>query len=117
MFERVRGDLGAEAEESASTPLVPNNPTPIATEPLHAHSSGVSTSLDRDAIHVAIAEKINAKFSREGSLKSIEITGDLQLRISDPSLTKVKLDLVANSSHGVQFRTHPNVDKAVSFLT
>jgi len=46
-------------------------------------------------------------------LNSIEVKGDLQLRISDPSLTKVKLDLVATASHGVQFRTHPNVDKGV----
>lgn len=110
MFERVRGDLGAEAEEPASSPLIPNHPVP---EQAQAHQSRVSTSLDRDAIHVTIAETINAKLSREGSLNSLEVKGDLQLRISDPTLTKVKLDLVANASHGVQFRTHPNVDKAL----
>lgn len=109
MFERVRGDLGAEAEEPASAPLVPNNPTQAPAE----QAPRASTSLDRDAIHVTIAETINAKLSREGSLNSLEIKGDLQLKISDATLTKVKLDLVANASHGVQFRTHPNVDKGV----
>jgi coatomer subunit delta len=109
MFERVRGDLGPEAEESA--PLVSNNPAPVAVE--QAQPTRISSSLDRDAIHVTIAETINAKLSREGSLNSLEIKGDLQLRISDSTLTKVKLDLVANSSHGVQFRTHPNVDKGL----
>ncbi|TVY83618.1 Coatomer subunit delta [Lachnellula suecica] len=108
MFERVRGDLGPEAEETVASPLV--QPIPAAAE--HAAPRG-STSMDRDAIHVTIAETINAKLSREGSLNSLEIKGDLQLKISDPSLTKVKLDLVANASHGVQFRTHPNVDKAL----
>lgn len=111
MFQQIRGDLGAEAEESASTPLVMNHPTPAATEPVHTQR--ISASLDRDAIHVTIAEQINAKFSREGSLNSIEVKGDLQLKISDLSLTKVKLDLIANASHGVQFKTHPNVDKSV----
>jgi len=111
MFERVRGDLGPEAEESASSPLVPNHPTPAETS--QAQASRISTSLDRDAIHVTIAETINAKLSREGSLNSLEVKGDLQLRISDPTLTKVKLDLVANASHGVQFRTHPNVDRGL----
>lgn len=111
MFERVRGDMGAEAEEIASAPLVPNHAA-AAPEPTQAQSR-VSSSLDRDAIHVTISETINAKLSREGALNSIEIKGDLQLRISDPSLTKVKLDLVANASHGVQFRTHPNVDKGL----
>jgi len=113
MFERVRGDMGAEAEESASTPLVPNNPPPATAEASHAQSSRISSSLDRDAIHVTIAETINAKLSREGAVTSIEVKGDLQLRISDPSLTKVKLDLTANTSHGVQFRTHPNVDRGL----
>ena len=111
MFERVRGDLGAEVEESVSSPLVPNNPIPAATE--HHQSVHTSSSLDRDAIHVTIAETINAKLSREGSVNSLEVKGDLLLRISDPTLTKVKLDLAANISHGVQFKTHPNVDKGL----
>lgn len=111
MFERVRGDMGAEIEDSSSSPLVLNNPAPVESTP--APTSRISSSNDRDAIHVTIAETISAKLSREGALNSIEIKGDLQLKISDPTLTKVKLELIANSSHGVQFRTHPNVDKAL----
>ena len=113
MFERVRGDMGAEVEEASSSPLVPNHPTQAPAEHAQAQPSRISSSLDRDAIHVTIAETINAKLSREGSLNSLEVKGDLQLRISDSTLTKVKLDLVANSSHGVQFRTHPNVDRGL----
>ena len=110
MFERVRGDLGSsQAEESA--PLISNvQPTTPAEKP---PSTRASTSLDRDAIHATVAESLSARLSREGSLKSFSVKGDLQLRISDPSLTKVKLELVANAAHGVQFRTHPNVDKAL----
>jgi coatomer subunit delta len=112
MFERVRGDLGPEAEETAASPLVPNHPA-VPAEQTPAQPSRISSSLDRDAIHVTIAETINAKLSREGSVNSMEVKGDLQLRISDQTLTKVKLDLVANASHGVQFRTHPNVDRGL----
>lgn len=108
MFERVRGDLGAEAEESA--PLVQTQ-APAAVE--QTQTSRLSSSLDRDAIHVTISEQINAKLSREGTLNSLEVKGDLQLKIADATLTKVKLALVANASHGVQFRTHPNVDKGI----
>ncbi|KAK6822584.1 adaptor complexes medium subunit family protein [Apiospora arundinis] len=90
MFERVRGDMGSE-------PAAPR----------------LSSTLDRDAIHVTINESISAKLSREGAVNSIAVSGDLTLRISDPSLTKVKLDLSAHPSHGAQFRTHPNVDKGV----
>merc|ERR1712000_91953 len=104
MFERVRGDMGGEVDDS---PLVA--PTPAAAaEPSEAR---VSSTLDRDAIHVTIQESIGAKLSRDGDVNSIAINGDMKLRVSDPSLTKIKLDLQAVASHGAQFRTHPNVDK------
>ncbi len=107
MFERVRGDLGAQAEESL--PLVSNSQPITAVEKVP--SARVSTSTDRDAIHATVAESISARISRDGILKSFNVKGDLQLRISDPAMTKVKLDLVANASHNAQFKTHPNVDK------
>jgi hypothetical protein len=110
IFERVRGDLGVEADETA--PLAPSQPAPTTTHTESASQSRVSSSLDRDAIHVTIEETVTAKLSREGSLNALEIKGGLQLRISDPALTKVKLDLTANPVHGAQFKTHPNVDRA-----
>ena len=106
LFEKVRGDMGPETEESA--PLVYN--TPAAATAVQAPAARTSSSIDRDAIHITVAEKISAKLSRDGSLKSFEVTGDLQLRISDSTLTKVKLDLEADVN-SAQFRTHPNVDK------
>jgi hypothetical protein len=109
MFERVKGDLGPEAEESA--PLVSSHAAAAPASTEQAPPGRVSTTLDRDAIHVTIEETISAKLSREGSLSSLEVKGGLQLRISDPTLTKVKLDLTANASHGAQFKTHPNVDR------
>ncbi|KAI0549467.1 anaphase-promoting complex, cyclosome, subunit 4-domain-containing protein [Xylaria curta] len=106
MFERVRGDMGAEVDD---TPLVPAAPAPVA-EPA---APRMSSTLDRDAIHLTINESIGARISREGSLTSLTVSGDLSLRISDPSLTKVKLQLIADASHGAQFRTHPNVDRSL----
>lgn len=109
IYERVREDLGPGAEESS--PLVTPQAAPPALE--KAPSTRASISADREPIHVTIAETISAKLSREGALKSFEVKGDLQLRITDPAFTKLRLDLVANAVHGAQFRTHPNVDKAL----
>lgn len=109
MFEQVRGEMGAEIDDS---PLVPVAvPSSSSAAPVEAPRT--STTLDRDAIHVTVNETISAKLSREGAVNSLAVSGDLTLRISDPSLTKVKLRLAATPSHGVQFRTHPNVDKAI----
>jgi coatomer subunit delta len=104
MFERVRGEMGAEVE---ATPLVV--PTSSAPEP--AVEPRMSSTMDRDAIHITVQEAISAKISRDGALNSLTVTGDLNLRVSDPSLTKLKLNLRANPSHSAQFRTHPNVDR------
>lgn len=107
IYEKVRGDFGPEAEESS--PLVtPQASTPAAER---APSARASLSTDREPIHVTVAESISATLTREGALRSFEVKGDLQLRISDPSFTKIRLDLLANPTHGAQFRTHPNVDK------
>lgn len=106
IFERVRGEMGHEVDDS---PLI----TPAAASPVVAEAPAprVSTTLDRDAIHITVNETIAAKLSREGTVNSLTVSGDLNLRIADPSLTKLKLDLSAQPSHGAQFRTHPNVDK------
>ena len=103
-FKQIQGDVPLD-----EAPLVP---TPQTSAPPQSDTAG-RASLSGDAIHITVAESISAKLSREGQLKSFSVKGDLQLRISDPSFTKVKLDLQANPSHGAQFRTHPNVDKAL----
>lgn len=109
IYEKVRGDLGPEAEESS--PLVtPQASTPVADK---APSARASLAMDREPINITVAESISASLTREGAVRSFEVKGDLQLRISDPAFTKVKLDLLANPTHGAQFRTHPNVDKNV----
>lgn len=105
MFERVRGEMGSEIDDA---PLVAPSPSAAAATPEPARAS---TTMDRDAIHVVISESITANLSREGAVNSLSVNGDLTLRISDPSLTRIQLSLTANTSHGAQFRTHPKVDR------
>ena len=107
MFERVRGDMGQEIDNS---PLIPTASSPAAAE-TPSTAPRASLAADRDAIHITVNESINAKISREGALNSLAVNGDLSLRISDPTLTKIKLGLSADTRHGAQFRTHPNVDR------
>lgn len=107
MFEQVRDDLGPEAEVDA--PLVSSTPAVVAP----AAASPVAGSADREGLHITVSETISAKFSREGSLEAFEVKGDLQLRITDPSLTQVKLSLAFGDIRGAQLNTHPKVDKAL----
>ena len=110
-YDRVKADLGTtDAEESA--PLVPTPAAATTTQP----PTAARTSLDAisSPIHITLSETLSAQLSREGSLRSFEVKGDLQLRISDPSLTQLALFLTANEGPlKAQFRTHPNVDKTL----
>lgn len=105
MYERVRDEMGGEIDD---TPLVAPSPSAAAATPEPARAS---TTMDRDAIHVIISESITANLSREGAVNSLSVNGDLTLRVSDPSLTRIQLGLTANTSQGAQFRTHPKVDR------
>jgi coatomer subunit delta len=111
MFEAVRGDLGPEAAES-NVPLA-GVPTPAAPsiQPNITSPTAGRSSLDRDGIHITVAEAISARLSREGALESFEVKGDLQLRISDPSLTQLRLQLGLGDTKNAQLNAHPKVDK------
>ncbi|KAK4542650.1 hypothetical protein LTR36_006222 [Oleoguttula mirabilis] len=108
MFEQVRGELGPEAEANAPLAGVPTQAAP-AIQPTVAASS--SKAAGKDGIHITVAEAISARLSREGTIESFEVKGDLQLRISDPALTQLKLELVVGDTHGAQLNAHPKVDK------
>jgi coatomer subunit delta len=103
IYDKVKADMGTtEVEEQ---PLV--QPSAPAAAPASRTSLEAS-----NPINVLIAEQLSARLSRDGALKSFEVKGDLQLKITDPALTKLSLSLLANEGPlKAQFRTHPNVDK------
>ncbi|KAH4199530.1 coatomer subunit delta [Parastagonospora nodorum] len=106
LYEQVTGGMPQEEE-----PLVSPKPSaPAAAAPVSARQS---TSTDREPVHITTNETISARLDREGLLKSFEVKGEMQLKISDPSFTQVKLDLATGDTRGAQLMTHPKVDKAV----
>ncbi|KAK6332038.1 hypothetical protein TWF718_002576 [Orbilia javanica] len=105
MFDRVKADLGPEAETAS---LISHQaPAPVEASPRASMQSG------SDGISIAIKETISAELTKDGDLKSFEVKGDMMLRVNDASLAKIKIDTVADASDGTQFRTHPNVDRAL----
>ena len=57
MFERVRGDMGVQAED-VSAPLIP-----VAQAPAASNVTAGRASMEKDAINVTISEKISARIS------------------------------------------------------
>ena len=48
---------------------------------------------------------------RDGGVQSFELKGDLDLRITDAALTKLRLILAPKPYADLQFKQHPNVAK------
>lgn len=65
------------------------------------------------AVHLATVEKLSLTVSRDGGIQSMEVKGDLMLRITDPAKAGLRLQVSTGSADGVQFRTHPNVDRTL----
>jgi coatomer subunit delta len=108
IYDKIKAEFGPEAEESAS--LV-SSTTPAA-ESRALTSARASLDCSTSPIHVTVSETLNAKITREGALRAFEVKGDLSLRITDPSFTKLALALTAEEGPlKAQFKTHPNVDK------
>ncbi|KAL6707475.1 coatomer subunit delta [Coniothyrium glycines] len=107
MYEQVTGEQAPIEEE----PLVaPKASAPPAAAPASARQS---TSTDREAVHITTNESISARLDREGLLKSFEVKGEMQLKITDASFTQVKLDVATGNTRGAQLMTHPKVDKTI----
>jgi hypothetical protein len=49
--------------------------------------------------------------SRDGGLDAFELKGDLDLRVTDPALAKLRLTLAKKDYADLQFKQHPNVAK------
>jgi len=69
-----------------------------------AAAAGVGLTLN-------VEEKIVATLGRDGGVQSLEVKGDLQLLVSDPSAGKLTVAVSFGDNPGFQFKTHPNINK------
>jgi hypothetical protein len=91
------------SNEELAQPITPTTMTPTtATAPVTASSEGIS---------IAVTETTTAKCDRDGGVESMDVQGQLNLSISDSSLSRIQIDLDTNDTDGTQFKTHPNVDR------
>ncbi|KAK9479324.1 hypothetical protein V1514DRAFT_291733 [Lipomyces japonicus] len=112
-YETVREEIGIEEPE----PLVPQQSISNTAAAGAAINSGPAKSPSpnvphNDGILVSIVESVSGAISRDGTVQNVEVKGDLQLRVADPSLSKIRLAVDIPGSLA-PFKTHPNVDKAL----
>jgi len=64
-----------------------------------------------ESVHVKLEEKLTVVARRDGGLETMELIGQLTMRISDEAFGRIKLQLQEHTNPLVQLQTHPNIDK------
>ncbi|KAK9767762.1 coatomer subunit delta, variant 2 [Basidiobolus ranarum] len=100
-MEVVKSETGVSALETMTENLSVSTPVESINSP----------QVPTESIHLQIEERITVVADRDGGLQNMEVKGDLVLRVSDPDLAYLKLTLKPLTMDGIQFKTHPNVDK------
>jgi len=76
-----------------------------------AAAAALSASLS-EAVSVDIEERLTVRMNKEGGLEHMEVQGTMTLLCTQDGAATVALVLRAGANAGVQFKTHPNIDKA-----
>jgi coatomer subunit delta len=90
------------AEESASNVSV--------SVPSHASAEN-SPPVASEGIQISVIETMSAKANRDGNVESLEVQGQLNLQISDSTISRVQIEVNSDDTDGTQFKSHPNVDR------
>lgn len=96
-----------------SAPAAPRSTSSKAIDPLD-----LLPPVQQEGVHLIVKERVSLTATRDGSIESLELKGDLELRITDPTLSKIAIQVTPASSSALlpssalQLKTHPHVDKS-----
>ncbi|KAK6465506.1 hypothetical protein DFJ63DRAFT_23682 [Scheffersomyces coipomensis] len=104
------------ASAAASVSAAASNSNLQVNTPISQSASPIPSNpkVPNNGILITIQEKVIAELSREGSVLSSEVKGDLQLRINNSELAHSKIlvkSAASQKSSGIQYKPHPNVDR------
>lgn len=102
--------MAAMASEGAIAPT----PAPSARPAAAGGASGIAAAVVASgALQLNVEEKVVAVLGRDGGVQSLEVKGDLQLLVSNPAVGKLTVGVSFGNNAGFQFKTHPNINKAL----
>ncbi|KAG8855983.1 hypothetical protein FRB91_001373 [Serendipita sp. 411] len=108
VLDALGGELATPEASRSATPSIPAAAVHSAVLP-----SSVP-SVAREGIHIQINEQISVSLARDGSLKTLDLKGDLQVEIQDKSTGPIRIRLAEPSSSSpgdMQFKQNPKVAK------
>jgi len=106
---KVSNDMFAalEAEDSLVS-AAPARPASMS-KPAAARGGGGGG----EAVTLEIHEKVSVKMSKDGALESLEVKGELKMTVQDGDAAYTRVQMTAGKNPGFQFKTHPNINRAL----
>lgn len=123
LLDALGGELASEpllaghGEEMSAppTPAIQASHSTASVKGASANVRGSIPEVEAESINIIIRETLSLSLLRDGGVQSMELKGDMNLNITDPSLGRIRLFLSPPSpnalGNGVQYKQHPNVAK------
>ncbi len=71
----------------------------------------VQPTVSQKDVHILIDEKLTAQLPHDGGITTCELKGEINIKINNESYTNSSIHYTCNPSSGIQFKSHPLVDK------
>eukprot|EP01117_Protostelium_nocturnum_P012656 TRINITY_DN465_c0_g1_i1.p1 TRINITY_DN465_c0_g1~~TRINITY_DN465_c0_g1_i1.p1 ORF type:complete len:504 (+),score=226.97 TRINITY_DN465_c0_g1_i1:123-1634(+) len=76
-------------------------------------SAASESAASQEKVSIQVLEKITLDAENDGALENMVINGELIVTVFDSAFSKIKVKVKSDSEHEIQFKSHPNMDKAL----
>ncbi|KAK9915694.1 hypothetical protein WJX75_002778 [Coccomyxa subellipsoidea] len=76
-------------------------------------ASTMSAPPPGEPISLALEEKLLVVLNKDGGVENMEVQGTIALQVLDETHARVRVMIETGGNEGYQFKTHPNIDKAL----
>ncbi|KAF5332613.1 hypothetical protein D9611_005281 [Ephemerocybe angulata] len=117
LLEALGSELASVPSYESSAPATPAvEAAPVSRAPAAQTYSerGSVPEVEQESVHIVVKEQLSLSILRDGGVQAMELKGDMNLLITDPDHTHLRLTLTPPSDFGgnaLQFKQHPNVAK------
>jgi len=66
-----------------------------------------------ESVSIDIEEKLMVTLKKDGGLESMEVQGTMALEVANEEEAFIRVQIATGDNKGFQFKTHPNIDKAL----
>lgn len=90
----------------AEAPAASKGPSAAAVTPAAALAAA-------EPVTIVIEEKLVCQLKKDGGLESMEVQGTMMLEVNNDEDAFCRVHISGGQSKALQFKTHPNIDKAL----